>query len=788
MITIFKNINETSNPYYISVDAALDRIRTGKSVVLVDKIRDTEDKDERNELKKGLPSVCFGGKFSSRTDNSLIQASGIMSIDFDGFKTNDDLIGKRFELEMDDYTHACFTSPSGNGIKVLVKIPKTDAKGYKAYFKAMQEYYDCENFDKACSNISRVTYESIDENIFVNKDSKVWTEMLEEKKPSTKKITIPLNDQNKTIEFLHRWWNKDYGLVSGSRNHNLFVLAAAYNQYGISMQDAIDSLSRFEQPDFTALEIITTITSAYRNTAEFNTKKFEDKEKVDIVAHMVAKSVPSVDIKQAVPEATDEMIDEMKKNIIESDFWIKSNKDMKVNFTNHKYRDFLVDNGFVKYYPSKESSFMLVNVENNIITEVLDDNIRDFVFEYLYAMEDKIIYDAYAEKIKLGQKDFLGLLPNIRPKFLHDGMGYAYIYFKNCAVKVTSNNVERISYEDLGGYLWGRQRLDRDFVEVEYEGCEYNRFISNIAGGDDERIKTMESTIGYLIHNFNDKSSNPVVILNDETISDKPEGGTGKGIFVSAISQLRNTVTIDGKKFDPRDKFQYQRVTPDTQLLAYQDIEKNFRFDLLFSQITDGMTIEMKNKMQLYFPFEEIPKMVITTNHAVKGDGNSYERRQWEIEFTQHYKNGFTPLQEFGHNLFDGWDTEEWHKFDNYMIANLQMFLSKGLVKSKFKNLKVRKLEAATSSEFREWCLGRDRLYNLDSNVDYTGQDLFNDFVSNYPDYAPTGKARIANRTFYKWLDEYAKFRYNTKLFETKGFNGKIVRFIEEEKQTKLCI
>lgn len=788
MITIFKNINETSNPYYISVDAAIDRIRTGKSVSLLDKIRNTKDKDERNELKKGLPSVCFGGKFSSRADSSLVQASGIMSIDFDGFKTNDELIGKRFELEMDDYTHACFTSPSGNGIKVLVKIPKTDAKGYKAYFKAIQNYYNCEHFDKACSNISRVTYESHDENVYINKDSKVWTEMVEEKKPSTKKVTIPLNDQNKTIEFLHKWWNKDYGLVSGSRNHNLFVLAAAYNQYGISMQDAIDSLSRFEQPDFTALEIIATITSAYRNTAEFNTKKFEDKEKADIVAQMVAKSVPTIDIKQVIPEATDEMIEELKNDIIESEFWIKSKKDMKVSFTNHRYRDFLVDNGFVKYYPSRESSFMLVSVADNIITEVLDDNIRDFVFEYLYDMEDKTIYDAYAEKTKLGQKDFLGFLPNIRPKFLHDGMGYAYIYFRNCAVKVTADSVEQIMYEDLGGYLWGRQRLDRDFIEVEYEGCEYNRFVSNISGGDYERLRTMESTIGYLMHNFNDVSFNPVVILNDETISDKPEGGTGKGIFVSAISKLRNTITIDGKKFDPRDKFQYQRVTPDTQLLAYQDIEKNFRFDLLFSQITDGMTIEMKNKMQLYFPFEEIPKMVITTNHAVKGDGNSYERRQWELEFTQYYKNGFTPLQEFGHNLFDGWDTEEWHKFDNYMIANLQMFLSKGLIKSKFKNLKVRKLEAATSSEFREWCLGRDRLYNLDPNVDYTGQDLFNDFVSNYPDYAPTGKARIANRTFYKWLDEYAKFRYNTKLFETKGFNGKIVRFIEEEKQTKLCI
>lgn len=788
MITIFKNINETNNPHYISVDTAIHRIRTGKSKSLLDKIRDTKDKETRNELKKGLPSVCFGGEFSSRSDNALIKSSGIMSIDFDGFENQEDLMVKRFELEIDQYTYACFTSPSGNGIKVLVKIPETDAKGYKAYFKAMQTYYDCDKFDKSCSNISRVTYESYDEDLFINEDSELWTEKHEEKKPSSKKVTIPLDDQDKTIDFLHRWWNKDYGLVSGSRNHNLFVLAAAYNQYGISLDDAITSMCKLEQPDFTSAEIITTIKSAYRNVGEFNTKKFEDKDKVDMVTKMVAKSVPSVEIKQMVPGATDAIINEIKKDIVESDFWIKSNKDGRISFINHKYRDFLVDNGYVKYYPSKESSFMIVSVENNTISEVLDDNVRDFVFEYLYEMDDKTIYDAYAEKVKMGKKDFFGFLPNIRPKFLHDGIGHAYIYFNNCAVKITSDNVEKINYEDLDGYVWGRQRIDRDFIEADYNECEYKRFISNISGNDNERIRTMESTIGYLLHNFNDRSFNPVVILNDETISDKPEGGTGKGIFVSAISKLRNTVTIDGKKFDPRDKFQYQRVTPDTQLLAYQDIEKNFRFDLLFSQITDGMTIEMKNQMQLYFPFEEIPKMVITTNHAVKGDGNSYERRQWELEFTQYYKNGFTPLQEFGHNLFDGWDDIEWNRFDNYMISNLQLFLSKGLMKSKFKNLKVRKLEAATSSEFREWCLGRDKLYDLSPNVDYTGQDLFNDFTSNYPDFAPNGKTRISNRTFYRWLDEYAKYRYGTKLMETKGFNGKVVRFIEDEKQTKLCI
>lgn len=788
MVTIFKNINDTNNPYYISIGTAIDRIRDGKSKELLDKIRTTDSKSDRNELKKGLPSVCFGGKFSSRSDNALVSASGIMSIDFDGFETEDELRSKRFELELDDYTYACFTSPSGNGVKVLVKIPKTDAKGYKEYFNAIQEYYSCEHFDKSCSNISRVTYESYDPTVFVNEDSTIWTKLLKAEKPSLKKVTIPITDQNKTIEFLHRWWEKDYGLVSGSRNHNLFVLAAAYNQYGISLEDAIASMCKLEQPDFPCSEITTTVKSAYRNTSDFNTKKFEDKDKVDAVSQMVAKSVPAEDIKSAIPDVTDEMIDEFKSNIVESEFWIKSKKDMKISFINHKYRDFLVDNGYVKFYPSKESSFMLVALDNNIISEVLDDNIRDFVLEYLYEMEDKSIYDSYAEKVKMGKKDFLGFLPNIRPKFLRDGMHHSYIYFRNCAVKITANSIEKISYDDLEGYVWDKQKLNRDFVETDHVGCEYNRFISNISGNDPDRLKTMESTIGYLMHNFNDSAYNPVVILNDETISDKPEGGTGKGIFVNGIAKLRNAVFIDGKKFDPKDKFQYQRVTPDTQILAYQDIDKNFRFDLLFSQITDGMTIEMKNQMQLYFPFEEIPKMVITTNYAIKGDGNSHERRKWELEFTQYYKNGFTPLQEFGHNLFDGWDDMEWHRFDNYMISNLQLFLAKGFIKSKFKNLEVRKLEASTSSEFREWVLGRDKKYDLNPNVDYIGQDLFNDFAANYPDFSQTGKTRISNRTFYRWLDEYAKYRYGTKLFEAKGLNGKIIRFIELEKQQKLCM
>jgi hypothetical protein len=289
-----------------------------------------------------------------------------------------------------------------------------------------------------------------------------------------------------------------------------------------------------------------------------------------------------------------------------------------------------------------------------------------------------------------------------------------------------------------------------------------------------------------MLHRYNNPAENPAVILNDETISDKPEGGTGKGIFVNGLSKIRKTVYIDGKSFDPKDKFAYQRVTIDTQIIAFQDVLKSFDFELLFSKLTDGMPIEVKFQAQSYIDFEDIAKMIITTNHAIKGDGNSHSRRKWEVEFTKYYSKEFTPFHEFGHTMFDDWDADEWARFDNFMLECVRYFLEKGFVKSEFKNLAVRKLEVSTSSEFREWVLGSDKKFALQPNTEYNGQDLMNDFTDNYPDFRAGGPMRFNNRKFYAWLDEFAQFKYGTKLIEGRNALGKTVRFYEPEKQTKI--
>ena len=38
--------------------------------------------------------------------------------------------------------------------------------------------------------------------------------------------------------------------------------------------------------------------------------------------------------------------------------------------------------------------------------------------------------------------------------FIADTKTASYLYYKNCAVQVTSNEVKAIDYVDLGGYVW----------------------------------------------------------------------------------------------------------------------------------------------------------------------------------------------------------------------------------------------------------------------------------------------------------------------------------------------
>ena len=105
----------------------------------------------------------------------------------------------------------------------------------------------------------------------------------------------------------------------------------------------------------------------------------------------------------------------------------------------------------------------------------------------------------------------------------------AYLYYKNCAVRVTKDEVTPIDYLDLGGYVWKDHVIDRTFKICDGGSSVYRVFINNVCAQQSSRAESMESTIGFLLHAHKNLSYCPAIILNDEVISDNPEGGTGRG-------------------------------------------------------------------------------------------------------------------------------------------------------------------------------------------------------------------------------------------------------------------
>jgi succinate dehydrogenase flavin-adding protein (antitoxin of CptAB toxin-antitoxin module) len=784
-VTIFQTIRDTDTPFYRPVNKILERIKEGASKELVKKIRLEKNKAERNEFKKLLPAICFSGQFTKRADNSLSQHSGLICLDFDGYQKQKELLQDKEALSKNKYVYCVFISPSGNGLKVLVKIPK-DPDNHTNYFNSLEKHFNSAYFDKTSKNLSRVCYESYDPLLFINPNASIWDTIEEaaytEVNKNRDKLTIPITDENKIVEILVKWWHNKYPMIEGQRNQNAYILAMAFNDFGINKSLASYVLNQYATEDFSIKEIAITIDSAYKNTANFGTKYYEDEERINQIKGKLRRGVSKKEIKLQLLDSNldadtiDAVLNKVEQDNAKQTFWDRNDRGV-IRIVHILFKQFLEDNGFYKYCPEGSKSYVFVRVTNNLIDHTSEKEIKDFILSYLLELDDMSIYNYFADNTRFFKEEFLSMISTIDIYFIEDNKDAAYLYYLNCAVKISKNDIVTIDYLDLGGYVWKDHVINRIFnICSVTERCDFRKFISNINGSDSNRVKAMESTLGFLMHGYKNLSFCPAVILNDEVISDNPEGGTGKGLLMNALAKMKKLVVIDGKSFAFERSFAYQLVSADTQILCFDDVKKHFDFERLFSVVTEGLTLEKKNKDAIKIPFSKSPKIAITTNYAIKGAGNSFARRKWELELHQYYSKNFTPLDEFGKLMFGDWNDDDWCEFDNYMIFCLKNYLNTGLVKSKFVNLKIRQLSAETCHEFIEWCglvEGQDRNSSLETGIRLYKNDLYSNFIEEYPDYSPRGRMSISRTKFYKWLISYAIYKENTMPEEGRDQDGR---------------
>jgi hypothetical protein len=754
-VSFFKQVKDTAPKLNKDVGHFLDRIKDGASKELVEKIRNTEDEDEQKFLKVQLPVVCFNGQFNTRSKSGLKKSSGLMVLDFDDLSSLDEAKELKKNIKSDIHVFSAWISPR-NGVKVLYRIPPVaNDNEFKNIFKSIKEKYP--NLDPSGSDVSRACFESYDPLIYVNLEAEVYTptiQIIDIEPIEIGDVTnIPINDQDVIANKLVIWFQKHYDRTN--RNNSVFKLAAAFNDFGVNKQTAMVYCSRYAEAGFPVAEITNIVNSAYKHTAQFSSKFFEDKPRKKKLMAMVMSGKKEKDIQQQFSDIDTEKLNN-EINIIRettkiNEFWEYSS-DGKLQINSFKMKLYLQSLNYYKYYPvGNDKTFVFISKAENFLEEVNEYKIKDHVIRNLEAANEIDVFNLCANRTKLFTTPYLSMIDTAHVDFLKDEKDFAMIYYQNNAVKVYQDKYEIYDYDELDFYIWKDQVIKRDFITEDHHESMFRTFLWLISGQEVERYNSMKSVIGYMLHSYKTNANNKAIILNDEVISDNPNGGSGKGLLTNAISQMKKVSTIDGKTFDFNKSFPYQTVSTDCQVLAFDDVKKNFDFEKLFSIITEGITIEYKGKDAVKLPVKDSPKVLISTNYTIRAEGGSFTRRMFEVELSSYFGAHRSPLDEFNCMLFDDWDTDEWARFDHFMINCIQYYLEHGLVAYEHKNLKIRKLINQTSKEFIDWM--DDKKFTPGQQINY--KQWFETFVSEYEDF----KKWLTNRNFNSWIRAYFEFK-----------------------------
>lgn len=398
-------------------------------------------------------------------------------------------------------------------------------------------------------------------------------------------------------------------------------------------------------------------------------------------------------------------------------FWDIS-ENGKVSLNRGNLIDFLHNTGgfSIYYYDNRTTIYKIVQCRDGLIEDVTTEHIKKFLLSYIDGLpetfDNNITPEEIRELILKGSDSFLSkgmleFLPRGHFDFLQDSEDTAYYPFRNGVVVVTKDSIQLQSYSQVKKVIWRSQIIDFD-IEIQsgldFNMVEYFTFIRCICNQEPERWEYALTLIGYLLHTYKDPTKSYAVILAEETDNDKDGGGTGKGIFFKAISKIINTVIIDGKTFKQDKSFAFQRVGLDTKLVVLEDVKKNVDFEGFYPMITEGMTVEKKNKDELFIPYADSPKIGMTTNYSVNASGNHGKRRQKVFELYNFFKPGRTPEDFFGHKLFDGWDRDEWIRFYNMMFCCVQAYMQSGIKEIvNSDKLKKKQVRISYGEEFLEW-------------------------------------------------------------------------------------
>jgi hypothetical protein len=382
----------------------------------------------------------------------------------------------------------------------------------------------------------------------------------------------------------------------------------------------------------------------------------------------------------------------------------------KVNISRKVLLDFLESNGY--YRCCLNNTYIFVQIIDNVCEPVDLDDMRDSIINEIRAESD-FIQEAFFKCRFIHDRNFYSLLPVRTIKILEDNESECYLCFKNGIVRIDRAGAKLLKYSDIDFVIFKSQLIDHELDYRNELSSQFAHFIYMVATGDLEvdksnltpnnleKFKSFRTAIGYLLHGYKNPSNTKAIVAVDKQYSSfATNGRTGKSLLSKAIGFLRKSTTIDGKSFKFDKSFPFQSVEVDTKIINFNDVKASFNFENLFSVLSEDFTFEKKNQNAITIPFYRSPKVYISTNYVLQGEGGSFNARQHILEFSEVFNSSYTPKDHFGNLFFVEWDKEEWNRFYNTMIFCIKMYLDNGLIEFPKENYGLKKLLQTTGEDF----------------------------------------------------------------------------------------
>ena len=413
-----------------------------------------------------------------------------------------------------------------------------------------------------------------------------------------------------------------------------------------------------------------------------------------------------------------EFLEACCQKIYQNPFWQEKNGEvqpLKNDNASLYFSNFLPALGFFKLHT--ESGFVPVQIKGNLIRIVNENDICEYI-SYLFNQSATGI--AVLDQMTLAHQKFFGknILTSLRIKTgikpLKDTRSTSYRFYRNCVIVVKADEVRTMPYEEVGPgtYVFINKIIDRDFelselmTEEEFLsdvtchiGNHFYNWCRNLCRFrkenkwifDQRAFKTLVSGFGYLLHRaWNEQKL--VVFTDRNMVSGISNGRTGKSLVLNeAMEHVANTVVVNAKNLGrmTSDKFLFSEVSRETDYICFDDGTIDFPLESLFSTITGNLQVEAKHANKISIHKKDKPKMALSCNHPILGEGFSFTDRQHLVEVSDFYRYHKEelyqdPIKLHGGYLFDDdWGNRNWREFDMFCVYSLRFYLKHGLVGGK---------------------------------------------------------------------------------------------------------